>query len=179
MTAGDALLAGFADYYIPEADWPALIAALEDTGDWEAIDRAARPAPAAALEPELPHINEHFGGETLRDILRSLDHKADEWSMQTRAALNRLCPMSMAATVELVHRARARDRMDEALRQEYRFVHRVVETGDLREGVRAAIIDKDRNPKWRHARPEDPTPAEISAMLMPLGADELKLEERA
>ena len=85
--------------------------------------------------------------------------------------------MSMACTVELVHRARTRDRMDEALKAEYRFGHRIVEMGDFREGIRAAIIDKDKSPKWQHARPEDPTPAEVSAMLQPLGADELKLEE--
>lgn len=178
MGPGDAILAGFADYYIPEANWPDLIAVLQDSGDWDAIDRTARPEPDAKIALEIPHINEHFGGETLRDILRSLDHKADDWSTATREALNRLCPISMASTVELVHRARARDRMDEALRAEYRFVHRIVERGDLREGIRAAIIDKDRTPKWRHARPEDPTPAEVSAMLRPLGPDELKLEDR-
>lgn len=177
MAAGDAILAGFADYYIPEGDWPALIAKLEDTGDWDEIDRAARPVPEAKIAAELPHINEHFDGETLRDILRSLDHKADDWALRTRETLNRLCPISMACTVELIHRARLRDRMDEALKAEYRFGHRIVELGDLQEGIRAAIIDKDKSPKWRHARPEDPTPAEVSAMLRPLGPDELKLED--
>lgn len=177
MAAGDAMLAGFADYYIPETDWPDLISRLEETGDWEEIDRAARPAPAAALTEDTADINAHFGGETLRDILASLDHKGDAWATKTREALDRLCPISMACTVELVHRARLRDRMDEALRQEYRFGHRIVEMGDFQEGIRAAIIDKDKSPKWRHARPEDVTPAEVSAMLRPLGALELKLEE--
>ncbi len=179
MGPGDAILAGFADYFIPEADWPDLIGRLEETGDWDEIDRAAQSAPDAKIAPDLPHINEHFGGETLRDILRSLDHKGDDWATRTRETLNRLCPISMACTVELVHRARLRDRMDEALKAEYRFGHRIVEMGDFREGIRAAIIDKDRNPAWRHARPEDPTPAEVSGMLMPLGADELTLEDRS
>lgn len=177
MKAGDAILAGFADYYIPEEAWPGLISRLEETGDWNEIDRVAAPAPAPELEAQTTDINEHFGGETLRDILRSLDHKGDDWALKTREALNRLCPISMACTVELVHRARLRDRMDEALKAEYRFGHRIVELGDFREGIRAAIIDKDKSPKWRHARPEDPTPAEVSAMLRPLGADELKLED--
>lgn len=177
MAAGDALLAGFADYYIPEADWAELIARLEETGAWAEIDRAAHPAPVAQLQHEISHINEHFGGETLRDILRSLDHDGDDWAVKTRQALDRLCPISMACTVELVHRARLRDRMDEALRQEYRFGHRIVEMGDFQEGIRAAIIDKDKSPKWRHARPEDVTPAEVSAMLRPLGAEELRLED--
>ena len=179
MKPGDAILAGFADYLVPEDTWPALISRLEETGDWDEIDRAALAPPPSELEAQITDINEHFGGETLRDILVSLDHKADDWAVKTRETLNRLCPISMACTVELIHRARLRDRMDEALKAEYRFGHRIVEMGDFREGIRAAIIDKDRSPKWRHARPEDVTPAEVSAMLRPLGADELKLEDNA
>jgi enoyl-CoA hydratase len=38
-----------------------------------------------------------------------------------------------------------------ALRQEYRFTSRSASEGDFVEGIRAAIIDKDRNPRWRHA----------------------------
>lgn len=178
MGPGDAIFAGFADYYIPEEDWPALIARLEETGDWEEIDRAAQPAPEAAIKSELHKINEHFGGETFRDILRSLDHKGDDWARKARETLSRNAPLSMACTVELVHRARLRDRMDEALKAEYRFGHRIVEMGDFREGIRAAIIDRDKSPKWRHDAPEAPTPAEVSAMLRPLGSEELKLEDR-
>lgn len=177
MDPGDAIFAGFADYYIPEEDWPALIARLEDTGDWEEIDRAAKEPPEPPIRAQMPNINEHFGGETLRDILTSLNHAADGWCRTTRETLNRNAPLSMACTVELIHRARQRDRMDEALRNEFRFCHRIVEMGDFREGIRAAIIDRDKTPKWRHDTPEAPTPAEVSAMLRPLGPDELKLED--
>ena len=45
MGPADAIFAGFADYYIPEAAWPDLIAALEDSGDWTQIDAAASPPP--------------------------------------------------------------------------------------------------------------------------------------
>jgi enoyl-CoA hydratase len=37
-----------------------------------------------------------------------------------------------------------------ALQQEYRFTSRSASEGDFVEGIRAAIIDKDRNPRWRH-----------------------------
>lgn len=179
MGPGDAILAGFADYYLPEAEWPALIAELEETGDWEAIDRAARPAPEAALAAQRAHIDAHFGGETLRDILNSLDHDGGDWATKTRETLNRNAPLSMACAIELIHRARTRDSIAEALRQEYRFGYRIVEQGDFREGIRASIIDRDRNPKWRHENPEAVSPAEVSAMLLPLGPNELNLEERA
>lgn len=177
MSPGEAIFAGFADYFVPEEDWPALIARLESTGDWEEIDRAALPAPDARIQSQMTDINEHFGGETLRDILTSLDYKADEWALSARETLSRNAPLSMACAVELIHRARLRDRMDEALRNEYRFGFRIVEMGDFQEGIRAAIIDRDKSPKWRHDAPEAATPGEVSAMLRPLGKDELKLEE--
>ena len=178
MGPGDAILAGFADYFIPEEDWSTLIERLEETGDWEEIDRASKPAPHSDLEAQIFEINRNFGGETLADILRSLDHSESEWAEKTRKILNRNAPLAMAATVELVHRARLRDRIDETLKTEFRFAYRIAEMGDFQEGIRAAIIDKDRSPKWRHARPEDPTPADVSAMLRPLGQKELKLEEQ-
>ncbi len=178
MESGDAIYTGFADYFIPEAEWPELIEQLEQTGDWNQIDRASHAAPDSALKTQAPDINEHFGGETFRDILRSLTHKGDDWALSALKTLTRNAPLSMACTVELVHRARARDILEEALKQEYRFGHRIVEMGDFQEGIRAAIIDKDKSPSWRHDTIDGPSPAEVSAMLRPLGPDELKLETR-
>lgn len=177
MSAADAILAGFADYFIPQHSWPDLIASLEDTGDWALIDAAAQPAPDSPLAAQLTDINAHFGGETLRDILNSLDHTPDDWSKSARAKLNRNAPLAVAATVDLIHRVRALDRITDALSLEYRFAHRAAAQGDLREGIRAAIIDKDKSPNWQHPSPDAPSSAEVSAMLMPLGPDELILED--
>jgi enoyl-CoA hydratase len=58
---------------------------------------------------------------------------------------------------------------------EYRFTWRSMSDGDFVEGIRAQIIDKDRNPRWKVARLEDIDPAQVEAMLAPLGANELKL----
>jgi enoyl-CoA hydratase len=54
MGPGDAILAGFADRYVPEADWPALVARLAETGDPAAVGAAARPAPPAPLHASGP-----------------------------------------------------------------------------------------------------------------------------
>ncbi|MEC8574607.1 MAG: enoyl-CoA hydratase/isomerase family protein, partial [Pseudomonadota bacterium] len=54
--------------------------------------------------------------------------------------------------------------------------HRAMEKGDFLEGIRAQIIDKDRQPKWQYADRDVPTTA-VSQMLMPLGADTLRFEE--
>lgn len=177
MGPGEAILAGFADYYVPREAWPALIARLADTGDWEEIDRAAQPAPEAALAGDQARIDAHFGGETLRDILNSLKAEAGEWTRGTLEILSKNAPLSMACTVELIHRARTRDRIEDALRNEFRFAYRACEQGDFREGIRAAIIDKDRAPRWAHDDPAGPSVMDVANMLKPLGAAELVLEE--
>ena len=63
-----------------------------------------------------------------------------------------------------------------ALGLEYRFTYRSMEQGDFLEGIRAAIIDKDRNPAWQHDLDSLPDEA-VSAMLAPLGANALAFEE--
>jgi enoyl-CoA hydratase len=52
-----------------------------------------------------------------------------------------------------------------------------MEHGDFIEGIRAAIIDKDRNPRWRHESAEAVPGMEVSGMLMPLGENALTFEE--
>ena len=174
---GSAILSGLADYFVPKADWPHLIAELEKTGDWTAIDRAATPAPEAALASHRSEIDATFDGETLRDIWTMLTAADTPFAQEARDRMAGNAPLAMACAVELIHRARARDSIGEALRNEYRFVHRIAAHGDFREGIRAAIIDKDKSPKWAHSSPEVPALADIAAMLRPLGTDELRLED--
>jgi len=40
-------------------------------------------------------------------------------------------------------------KIEDALNLEYRFTSRAQEFGSFQEGIRAAIIDKDHNPKWK------------------------------
>lgn len=75
----------------------------------------------------------------------------------------------MACAIEMIHRLRG-PCLDirRALALEYRFTHRAMQHGDFIEGIRAAIIDKDRTPKWQFAGQNVPAVA-VSRMLMPLG----------
>ena len=174
MPAGDAIYAGFADYFIAQSKWPDLIARLCDTGDWEEVDRAATPPMPSDLESIQDKIDHFFGGETLRDILNGLASDDSDFAVDTIKTLARNSPLAMAATIELIHRVRVRDTIEYALEQEYRFTARAMEKGDFLEGIRAAIIDKDRQPKWKHDSPASVGVAEVAAMLMPLGAEGLR-----
>ncbi len=150
MDAGDAIFAGFADYHIPEADWPGLVSELCRTGDWTAVDRAAGPAPQSRLAGWQAGIDACFGGETLGDIYRAFPDPRPEPVAHAERLMARNSPLSMAYTVDLIHKVRMRDDIAHALDLEFRFTSRAMEHGDFLEGIRAAVIDKDRAPRWRH-----------------------------
>jgi enoyl-CoA hydratase len=180
MDAADAIYAGFADFFVPEAEWDALKAELIQSGDWDAVDRAKQPPSDSGLQAMQREIDAHFGGETLRDILAVLQTSSADIAARALDLMARNAPLSMACAVELIHRARAADDIGRALTHEYRFTARSMEQGDFLEGIRAAIIDKDRNPKWAHAQMTDVAQVEVSRMLMPLnvkmaGVAELKI----
>ena len=100
-----------------------------------------------------------------------------DWAAATLKRLAPNAPLALAATIELIRAARADGGIKAALRREYRFAHRVAEQGDFREGIRAAIIDKDKSPAWAHKKLDGATREEVQAMLAPLGTDDLKLED--
>ncbi|WP_126977891.1 3-hydroxyisobutyryl-CoA hydrolase [Frigidibacter oleivorans] len=166
MAAGDAILAGFADRYLPEADWPAAIAAMERTGTPALPDR---PAPQPDLAPHRPLIDRIFALPDLPAILAALAAEPGAFAAATHQTLARMSPLSMAATLALVRGARDLD-LRAALGREFRFTARALSATDFLEGVRAQIIDKDRQPRWRHADAAAVTPQEVAALLSPLPA---------
>ena len=176
MGPGDAIFAGFADYFVAEERWPSLIANIEATATLEELEAAAQPAPDSALKAEKAEIDPLFAGKDLREILDTLQASDSVLSQRITKALNPNAPLAMAAAVALIEKARGFDSIEPALIHEYRFVHRIVAQGDFREGIRAAIIDKDKSPKWTHTLRTGPTPDEIAAVLAPLGEDDWSWE---
>lgn len=178
MGPGDALFAGFADHYIPEANWPALIDALCQSGDTAPLLAAALPAPDAPLAAQQPAIDGFFAGETLLDILNALRADLGDFAADTLKSLARNSPLSMAATVEMIHRLRGPVAdIRRALELEYRFTHRAQDKSDFLEGIRAAVVDKDRSPNWQHSLDAPPQMA-ATQMLLPLGADKLTFDTK-
>lgn len=175
MKPGDAIHAGFADYFVPRAAWPALIDTLVETGDPEAVDRAAAPAPTSDLAGKQADIDALFSGETLRDVVNLLDVTKGDLAENSLSILNQNSPLSMACTLELIHRVRSTDTIETALEMEYRFTSRAMEQADFLEGIRAVIIDKDNAAKWRHDGPKSVPPGEVSRLLRPLGPDALNI----
>ena len=178
MGPGDAIHAGFADLYLPEPGWPELIATLCATGDIRALERAARPAPEAPLAARQETIDTLFAGEGLRDVLNLLRADGSEFAAAALGKMERNSPLSMAATLEILHRLRQGEpTIRRSLELEYRFTSRAMQQGDFLEGIRAAIIDKDKTPRWKHALDSVPM-VDVSAMLRPVTGAKVEFERR-
>lgn len=177
MGPGDAALAGFGDVQVAGGDLPAMIARLEKTADLSVLAEFAGPADAPALQPHLDAINNHFSKGSALECLQSLEADDSDWARETVKLIRRCSPLSVGCTFEIIRAVRAVPTIEDALEREYRFTYRSMSDGDFLEGIRAQIIDKDRQPNWKTARLEDVTQDQIAAMLAPLGEAELNLEE--
>ena len=136
-----------------------------ESGDTAAIKTQPRPeAPLAVRDLSA------FAGDSVAAILAALEAAGDETALKP---LRRASPLSMAATLALVRAARGDAGIRDSLAREMRFTARATEFGDFLEGVRAQIIDKDRNPQWR----ADASPAHVAFMLASLGQDEITWED--
>ncbi|MFT6298508.1 MAG: enoyl-CoA hydratase [Yoonia sp.] len=156
MDAGDAIFAGFADQFIPHTHWDDVKSALVRTGKTDALPVFS--APTAALSDKQADIDVAFAADNLSDIL------SGPLDADMHKTLDRNSPLAMACSVILINRARQTSTINDALAQEYRFTHRAVEHSDFIEGIRAAIIDKDRKPRWQAL-----TDAAVTNMIAPLG----------
>lgn len=168
MDAADAIYAGFADYYIPQSQWDDLKTDLCRTANWDAIDTAAQTPPhTARLAQWQDDIDATFGGVTFGDIIRAMPKDLPPALLHARKLMDRNSPLSMCATVNILPKVRALDTIEGALMHEFRFTSRSMERGDFIEGIRAAIIDRDATPKWRHATWQNVSGADVIAMTYP------------
>ena len=170
MGAADAIWAGFADYFVLEETWPDLIRRLEETGDPSLIAEAGEDPGETQLPKMSDDAERLLSTGTLADIAAKLAEDDSGLAIEMRKRMARNSPLSMAVIVEIMDRIAADPAADVpmALDLEYRFVARSMEHGDFLEGIRAQIIDKDRDPKWRHPWPGEVPREDIDRMLEPI-----------
>ncbi|MCL3882866.1 enoyl-CoA hydratase/isomerase family protein [Marivita sp. GX14005] len=178
MGPADAIHAGFADLFIPEADWNGIKARLCVSGEVAGLARAAAEPPASQLREKRAQVDRLFKAGTYADLIRTLRTSDADGAGEIHGALSRNSPLSMACALAILSRLRREGAgMRRALELEYRFTSRAMEHGDFLEGIRAAIIDKDKSPKWRHD-PGDVPQGDIAAMLAPVEGTPLTFERQ-
>jgi len=183
MTGMDAIAAGLADVEVPAASLPALRQAL--TGLGRGVTAAAvtelvagfaatgKEAPIAALRGE---INTLFAFDDMAAIVAALTEQDSPFARATLQRLGEKSPRGMVVALRLLRLGRQAASLEECLVREYRAAREAFRSDDFREGIRAVVVDKDRNPKWSPSRIEDVTDAIIAPYFAGIGADELRFD---
>jgi enoyl-CoA hydratase len=181
MNGPDAIYAGFADAVVPSAKLATLREALTKV-------RAGATAPeikvliasfttgetSGPVAAQRPQIDKWFAHDRMQDTVAALRADGSELAQATLKVLGEKSPRGMVVTLKLLRLARSASSLEECLVREYRAALQVFASDDFREGVRAAVIDKDRSPKWSPPRIEDVTPEMVAPYFAEIGADELK-----
>jgi enoyl-CoA hydratase len=180
MNGPDAVYARFADAVVPSARLPALRDALTKVRPGTSSDQVdvlikgfATGETAGPVATQQSKIDAVFAHDRMEDVIAALKHDGSEFAQTTLKTLNEKSPRGMVVTLKLLRLARNAASLEECLVREYRAANEVFRSDDFREGVRAAVIDKDRNPKWSPPRVEDVTPSMLAPYFAEIGADEL------
>ena len=175
LGAGDAIATGFADHYVPAARLPELVSRLETCSAETAIAKLSEPAPAAELLDARGWVDEVYASRSPVEIVAGLEALAseNEAAATALAAVRASSPLGVAATAELVRRNRAAATLRAAIELEYRVGIRLIAEPDFAEGVRAMLIDKDRQPRWQPSDLEQVSDARIQALFADADAPQL------
>ncbi|MGJ4889281.1 enoyl-CoA hydratase/isomerase family protein [Bradyrhizobium sp. HKCCYLRH3099] len=180
LNGPDAIHARFADAVVPTEKWPALREVLTKVrpGTLSAeIDRLiagfATGETAGPVAAQQAKIDAWFAHDSMHDIFAALEGDGSELAHATLKTLKEKSPRGMVVTLKLLRLARGATSLQECLVREYRAALEVFRSDDFREGVRAAIIDKDRSPKWSPPDVDQVTPEMLAPYLAEIGADEL------
>ncbi len=162
-TGADAVHAGFATHFISRANLPGLSNAIAEIGV-AALARCAEALPPCSIASHLAAIDRCFAADTVGEIAARLAAEPTDWAAAALKALRSVSPTALAFTLEAFRRG-ADMTLKQALDAEFILTRTTMAWPDFAEGVRAMVVDKDRQPKWRPARIEDIDPAVIAGMF--------------
>ncbi len=175
--AFDSLYIGFATHFVPSAKMADLRAAIAASPHrLEAILKrfSQAPTPVSGLVPYREKIDSCFGHDSIAEIFAALERDASPWALGTLKTMTSLSPFSLKVTLQQIRRGAKMDFAD-VMAMEYRLSQACIDRPDFYEGVRAALIDKDKTPRWNPPTVDKVKDADVAACFQSLGAQELVL----
>jgi enoyl-CoA hydratase len=171
VTLADALDLGLMTHWVAQQDFEPVIAALAQGQDVQkAIAPFLRKTEPGRLSAHRRRIATVFSASSVEAILERLDREGSEFALETARLLRSRSPTSLKLVLRQLRQARGLS-LNQCLAMEYRLALRLLVTHDFREGVRAALLDKDRNPQWQPASLAGV--GDLDRFFAPLGDQEL------
>ena len=172
--SADALYAGLADYSVPYERFAELEQRL-DQQDWrspaqETLTNLVRSMgssefPNASFKALFPAIEKHFAHDSIAGIRQSLaeENRPEyrDWAAETLKVIDSRSPLSLSVTLEMLRRGRTLS-LAECFRMELHLDRQWFDRGDIIEGVRALIVDKDKSPRWNPPTLTEVTPQRVA-----------------
>jgi enoyl-CoA hydratase len=179
--ASDAIHCGLADLHIPAVrldDLPAALATARGLFDVKArLDKFTTPPAAGSIATARRWIDRCFGADAVEEIVARLAASEESDARAALDTMGKVSPTSLKITLRNIRSALSFDQVEQSFQQDYRASLACVGEHDFIEGIRAAIVDKDRNPVWRPDTLAGVTPEIVERHFRSVGALELTFEE--
>jgi enoyl-CoA hydratase len=171
FSGADAIALGFADHFVPHDKLDTFSQAIVADGVERALAAHAVEPPPSSLVAQRDWIDRCYAGDTVADIVAALrGHDAGPANDAANLIATR-SPVALSVTLEAVRRAAKLDTLEDVLAQDYRVSCGSLRSHDLVEGIRAQLVDKDRNPKWSPASLAQVSAADVDAYFAPVDDD--------
>lgn len=174
IDGAECMALGLATHYLPSdalEDVKAKIAEDPQAID-EILEKAAIEPPEVRITGNLDRIDRLFASDRYEDILAALEEDGSEWAQKELATLRTKSPQTCKVSLYLLWQGAQQVDFADEMRVEYRVGAHVVQRHDFLEGVRAVIVDKDNDPQWNPATPEEVSDHLVDQIFAPLNADE-------
>ncbi|XP_021741571.1 3-hydroxyisobutyryl-CoA hydrolase-like protein 3, mitochondrial isoform X1 [Chenopodium quinoa] len=198
----DALYVGLGTHYVSSGNLGSLKESLLASTFSEDPDQdiativskySSQPESEPQLKVLLPHITSTFDAnksisevvEELKKHQQSADGIVAGWAKEALEGLGKGAPFSLSLTQKYFAKVASGLRSNDAnlsklsgvMKLEYRIALRSSLREDFTEGVRAVLVDKDQNPKWKPPGVEEVNAQEVETLFEPLepSVEELKV----
>ncbi|MEF9881067.1 enoyl-CoA hydratase/isomerase family protein [Streptomyces sp. P9-A4] len=174
--AADAILTGLADHFVPAAELPDLVRDLARLPAEEAVARHTATVPAGVLAEQREWIDACYRAETVEEVIERLFDTGAPAAKEAATTLLTKSPTALKATLATLRRSRALTTLEEVLDLEFRASCAALATPDLVEGIRAQVVDKDRDPHWTPATLAEVTDEDVARYFAAPAEGDLGLE---
>lgn len=171
LKAGDAIALGFADHFVPSESLDKFVAAIGSAGLDDALAEYSRPAPESELIAQQTWIDAAYSADTVEEIVERLQASDLPEAQATAEQILGKSPVALKVTLRSLRQARAAESLEDVLDEEFRVSLASLKSHDLVEGIRAQVVDKDRNPQWSPDSIEAVTAADVDAYFVPADPD--------